>query len=166
VSLSFKGKPEDAHHVGQHLVVIPEAQRLLGGFGEAEVDGAREELPPAVDAPRRQQLLRADETEEIADLRPDQVLSAVAARHREVARVGQATLAEIRDQPGVLVVRVGGDVERPRQHAQLLERELDLGGIRARRRLRQRRPRPGPQRHPRHQRRHSHPPHAPSRTCR
>jgi hypothetical protein len=169
--------PEDPDDIGQHLVVVPEAQRLLGRLGEAEIDGAGEELPPAVDAPRRQQLLRADEAQKIADLGTDQVLSAVAARHREVTRVRQPPLAEVGDEAGVLVVRVGGHVEHARQDAQLLQRQLDLGRVGPGRRLRQSRSGPGPQGDSRHDARgrHTHPPlHAPhasrpsrrpSRTC-
>ena len=48
------------HHVAQDFVVAPFLEGLLRRFGEAEIDGAREELLRAVDAPGGEQLLRAD----------------------------------------------------------------------------------------------------------
>ena len=118
--------PDD---VREDRVVSPDRQRLLGVLREAEVDGAREELLRAVDAPRGEQLLRADDAEELALLVADQVLSAVAAREREVAGAIQPLVAEVGEQRGVLVVGMRGDVERAADDGEFLERELDLRGI-------------------------------------
>ena len=95
-------------------------QRLLGTLRVAEVDGAREELLAAVDAPRGQQLLRADDAEQLALLVAEEVLSAVAARHREIAGAHEPVVAEPGDERGVLVVGMRGDVERAADDGELL----------------------------------------------
>ncbi len=53
-------------------------ERLLGRLRVAEVDRAGEELLAAVDAPRREQLMRADDAERFPLLGADEVLAAVA----------------------------------------------------------------------------------------
>ncbi len=113
-------------HVGEDRVVAPDRQRLLRVLGVAEVDGAGEGLLAAVDAPRRQELLRADHAEELALLVADQVLAAVAARHREVRRAQEALVAEVGDQRGVLVVGMRGDVHDAADDGELLEGLLQL----------------------------------------
>src|SRR5205085_3487404 len=63
VGLEDANVPDD---VGEHRVVAPDGQRLLRVLRIAEVDGAREGLLASVDAPRRQELLREDDAEELA----------------------------------------------------------------------------------------------------
>ena len=82
-----------------------------------------------VDAPRRQQLLRTNDAELLAQLRPDQILSAVAARERQVGGVVKRTVRPVGDQAGVFVVRMSGDVEDAAEHVQLLKRETSVCGI-------------------------------------
>ena len=86
----------DPDHVGEHFVVAPDAEGLFGRLGEAEVNGAREELLRAVDATRGQKLLRAHESEQLALLRAEKVLAAVAARERKIGRAHASTAREIR----------------------------------------------------------------------
>ena len=61
--------PDHPHHIGQHLLLVPDGEGFLGRFREAEVVGAGEELPAAVDAAGRQQLLRPDDAQPLAQLR-------------------------------------------------------------------------------------------------
>ncbi len=60
----------------------PDLQRLGRILRISEIDRAREELFAAVDAARSEKLLRAEDAEELAFFVADEVLSAVAARHR------------------------------------------------------------------------------------
>src|SRR5262249_24796502 len=110
-------------------VVIPDGQRLFGVFRIAEVDGAREVLFAAVDAPRGEQLLRADHAEELALLVADEVLPTVAARHGQVAGAEEASVGDVRDEGGVLVVGMRGNVERAAEMRQLRESKLKLGRV-------------------------------------
>jgi hypothetical protein len=122
------------HHVGQHRRLPPDPQRLLGALREAEVAGPGEELLAPVDAPRRQELLRPDQAQGRPLLCADQVLSAVAARDREIPGSHQLPVGQVRDERGVLVVGVGGDIEDAADHAQLAQPEREPRRIRLRRR--------------------------------
>ena len=86
------------HHVGQDRVVAPDGQRFLRRFGVAEVEGAREVLFTPIDASRGKKLLRAQNAEELAFLVADEVLSAVTARHRQVASAQQPLVREVGDE--------------------------------------------------------------------
>src|ERR1700693_4440610 len=72
-------------HIGQDGVVAPNGERFLRRLRVAEVDGPCEVLLASVDAPRGEKLLRAEDAEQLALFVADEVLSAVAARHRQVA---------------------------------------------------------------------------------
>ena len=93
---------------------------LLGSLRKAEVVGPGEELSPAIDAPGGEELLRADHAQECAELVADEVLAAVAAGEREVARLDVLAAREPRDHLRVLVVRVRAD----HQHAR---RDIEAG---------------------------------------
>ena len=111
-------RPEGAHHrhdVAQDRVLRPVRVRLLGRLREAEVVRAREELPPAVDAPRREQLLGADHAEQRPELVADQVLSAVAARERQIRRLDVPPAREPGEELRVLVVGVRADHQHARR---------------------------------------------------
>src|SRR5207253_10078745 len=82
VRLKTADVPDD---VGEDRVVSPYLERFFRRLRVAEVESAREVLFAAVDASRCEQLLRANHTEQFALLVSEQVLSAVAARHREVS---------------------------------------------------------------------------------
>src|SRR5207248_566862 len=76
----------DANDVSQHPFTIPNPQSLLGCFGKAKINRAREKLPAAVNPPRRQQFLRACNAQLLIELRSDLILAAVAAGQRKVSR--------------------------------------------------------------------------------
>jgi hypothetical protein len=119
---------EAAHHphdvFEQHLLG-PEAQRLLERAGEAEVVGAGEELPAAVDRAGGEQLAAADEPQALPELRADQVLPALSPAEREVRRLAPHAAGDQGEERGVLVVRMGRDHQQPLVGGQLLERPLD-----------------------------------------
>ena len=96
-------------------------------FRETEIIRAGEELPAVIDAPRGEQLLGANHTKLFAQFRPNQVLSAVTARHREVRGVIERAIRPKGNQPGVLIIRMRGDVERTAEYIQLLQPEPDGG---------------------------------------
>ena len=125
---------DDRHHVGQHGVLAPDPQRLVGALRETEVARAGEELLRAVDPARRQQLLRPDEAQRRPLLGADQVLPAVAARDRQIGRAHERAVGQVGEQRRVLVVGVGRDVEDAAGDAELAQAEGDLRGVRLRRR--------------------------------
>ena len=102
-------------------------QRLVGGARESEIDGAGEELLGAVDLPRGQQFLRADDAELRALFGADQVLAAFAARQRKICRAHVPAAREVGEHGGTLVVRVGRDVQHRSQFVELVQRLLDFG---------------------------------------
>jgi len=122
----------------QDFPPVPKAQRLVRGFGKTEVDGGRKKLLATVDFPRLQQFLRADEPEFDALFRPDEVLAAVPAGQRQVGGPYFPLVGQVGDQPGVLVVRVRGEVQHRAQDVQPLHLQQDV-----RRRLRSVRLAPG-----------------------
>ena len=103
--------PDDAHHVPQYPVVLPEAQGLLGGLAEAEVHGRGEELLRPVDAPRGAQLLGPDGRQAVPQLGADEVLAAAAAGEGQVGGAQVAAPGQGGEHGGVLVVGVGGHIE-------------------------------------------------------
>jgi hypothetical protein len=101
---------------------------LLRVLGKAEVEGAGEVLPAAVDAPRGEELLGADHAQPLAELVADQVLPAVAAGEGEVGRFDALAAGEIRDRLRVLVVRVRGDDEHARGGGESADELVEMGG--------------------------------------
>src|SRR5437763_1295098 len=80
-------RPERAHDaddIADHLLMIPGVQRLLEILGISKVNRASEELPPAVEPPGGQKLLRADDTQLFAKLRTKHVLPAIATGDGEI----------------------------------------------------------------------------------
>ena len=114
-------------------VPVPDPQGLGGALREAEVDGAGEELPAAVEPAGGEQLLGPDHPQLFEELGADHVLPAVAPREREIGRAVVAAAREVGDQLGVLVVGMGGHVE----HAPQLAKPAQLPqGVLGRHRLR------------------------------
>src|SRR6185369_8524215 len=95
VGLKSADGPDD---VREDAVVAPDGERFVRTFGETEVEGAGEHLLRAVNAPRREQLLRADHAEELALFIADEILPAVAARQREVAGAVEAIVRPVRKE--------------------------------------------------------------------
>ena len=78
-----------AHDVGQRDVFAPMLQGLVQTFGKAEVGDAGEQLlVQSVITARRQQLFRAQNSERVVKLRPDQIRASFAAVEREQRGVG------------------------------------------------------------------------------
>lgn len=117
--------------VTKDVLFPPDRERLLGTLRVAEVDRAGEELPRAVDPPRRQELLRPQETDELALLLSYEVLPAVASGEGQVRRLDEPAPGQRGEERRVLVVGMRADVERTAHHLELLELQLDLGGIRS-----------------------------------
>jgi hypothetical protein len=120
------------HDVGEDGVVPPDGKGLVRILGVPEVAGPREELLGAVDRAGRQELLRPEEAEPRAELRADEILAAVAAGHREVAGPQEHGVREVGEQPGVLVVRMGGHVQDVADDEQPVEEPLQASRVRLR----------------------------------
>ena len=128
----FSDHPND---IRENFFPIPDAQSFLGRFGKTEIVRAGEKLAAVIDPPCGEQFLRANDTELIAQLRPDQILAAIAAGEREIGGVIECAVRPIRDQARVLIVRMRRDVEDAAEDIQFLERETNLRGIHRLRRL-------------------------------
>ena len=126
--------PDHAHDVAEHLAAVPEAERFLRGLRVAEVDRAGEELAPAVEPARGEQLLRAGQAEFLVEVAPELVLAAVAAGERQVGGAVAAAPGEVGDELRVLIVRMGADMEHGAHRAEIPQFLRDGGGVRRRRR--------------------------------
>ena len=93
----------------------PLGQGFLRRFREPEVNGARKKLLGSVDAAGSQKLLRANHAQQIALLRPNQVLAALSAGSRQISGASLSAAREIGQQRRVLIVRVGGYHEHASQ---------------------------------------------------
>src|SRR4051812_34263828 len=90
----------DPHDIAQDLLAIPKTQRFLWCFREAEIYGASEKLPAAIEPACCEQFLRARDAELFVKLRANFVLPAVAARQRKIGGAIAATAREISEQSG------------------------------------------------------------------
>ena len=102
--------------------MTPFPHRLVHGLGESEIDRPGEELLRAVDTPRSQQLLRANQTQQIALFAAQQVLSAFTAGRRQIGRLDFAATGVIRQYRGVLVIGMGGNHQDTAQYVEFIER--------------------------------------------
>ena len=121
--------PDLPDDIGKNFVAVPNAQCFGRAFRKAEIDCAREKLPAMIEPARGEKFLCADDTEALAQLGPDQVLPAVAARDGKIGGVIKRTIRPKRDEIRVLIVRMRGHVEHAAKHVQFLERELNFRGI-------------------------------------
>ena len=126
VGLKLANDPDD---VCERKIVSPDLQRFIGTLRVAEVDGAREELFAPVDAPRGQQLLCADDAEELALFIAEKILAAVAPRHGKIRSAHEAIVGEPGVERGVFVVGMRRDLQRAADDGEFLERKLDLGRV-------------------------------------
>ena len=101
---------DQVYHVSQDLLLIPDGKCFLRVFGEAEVLRAGEELFRAVNAAGRQQLLGADEPQQLRLLVAHEVLPAVAAGKRKVAGPVQLPFCQEAQQAGIFVVGMSGNI--------------------------------------------------------
>ena len=116
------------HHVAENGVLGPVRVRLFGVLAEAKVIRAREVLAPAINATRRQQLLGTDRAERFAEFVADKILSAVAAREREIRGFHMAALGQPRNNRRVFVVGVRGHREHAARGADAGKRRTQRGG--------------------------------------
>src|ERR1700746_2301131 len=79
--------PNHPNDIGQNLVVAPEAHRLFGRFGKAEIECACEELFAVIDPSRTEQFLCSNYAEPLAQFRAEQILTAVPARDRKIRAI-------------------------------------------------------------------------------
>ncbi len=112
---------DDVEDVLEKRVARPEAERFVGGLREAEVVGAREILPRAVQVARGEQLLGANDAKAGPELRADEILPAFTAREREIRGLGAEAARQKHEELRVFVVGVGADHEDALVRAQLLE---------------------------------------------
>ena len=117
--------PKDAHSVGEQRLFRPLAEGLWQRPGVAEVEGAGEVLPRAIDAARRQQLLGAQNSQRFAEIGSDQVLPPLAARQREVGRLTAELARHQRQRRRVFVVGMGADDQQPAMRLELGERPVE-----------------------------------------
>ena len=88
-------------------------ERFGRSLGESEIVSAREVLVSAVYPPRRMKLFGSNDSKRFAQLVADEVLSAIAAREREVGGLDISSPREPCYQLGVLVVGVRSDPQNP-----------------------------------------------------
>ena len=96
----------DAHYVGQHILLSPEFERLAVVLGISKIPGSREELLTAIHAPGREQFLGADYAQFIADFGTKDILPAVSASHGKIAGAAKAVSGQKGDQAGIFVIRM------------------------------------------------------------
>ena len=77
---------DDADDIREHLLVAPFVEGALEVFRVAKVDGAGEELLRAIETAGGEKFLCADNPQLRPELRPQQILSAIAARNRQIGR--------------------------------------------------------------------------------
>ena len=100
--------------------VAPDFHGLIGALRIAGVHSTREELLDAVVLARRQQFGRAKNPKAFALLRPNRVLSALAARQREQTYIGIKAVRKITEEAGCFVVRMRRDEKDAGDHAGLI----------------------------------------------
>jgi hypothetical protein len=115
---------QDPHRVFEQDLARPPLERLLGRAREAEVVGAREVLARPVQPPRRAELLRAHQPQADAQIRPDEILAAFAAREREVGGLAAHAFHDESKDLRVLVVRMRADDQQPPVRGQARERAV------------------------------------------
>ena len=118
--------PHYPHHVLEDRVGQPEAHRLVQRARVTEVVGAGEELPGAVQLPRRDELLRAQQPQRHPELSSDQVLPTLAPREREVGGLGSVPAGHQGQKAGVLVVGVRADHEHAVGYGQAVQKTIQL----------------------------------------
>ena len=114
-------QPNDANHVAEDLALVPFRLGLGQRFREAVVECAREELLAAVEPPRLQQFLGANDTKRVEQLRPDDVLPALAACQRQIRDARVVASCRPRHERRVFIIGMGARVEDARGRLQASE---------------------------------------------
>ena len=137
VSVSRRAGPDRDDHLGtvcadhrddvpEDLLPRPMGERLIGALREAVVEGTREELASTVHITGRLEFPGANDAETLAQLGPDDVLTAVSPSEREIGRLDAHAPGECREKAGVLVIRVRTDHQDPLHTVELTKGEPDL----------------------------------------
>ncbi len=125
----------DPDHVPEQVLARPEGECLVRALRVPVVERPREELLPPVQAPRRHELTRSYHAQTLEELRTDQVLSAIAARERQIRGLRSPPPRERRQETGVLVVRMSADQEHTLHAVHLPEQQAGRDGTRTVHRL-------------------------------
>src|SRR6185436_14221591 len=112
----------DANHVSEHRFPVPLGEGLFARLAEAEVEGAGEELYRAIHPSRGEQLIGANDAEQLIQLGAQQVLAAVAPCERQVRGARLTSLREVSQQSAVFVVRVGAGMKHAGDNSQSPDR--------------------------------------------
>ena len=108
-------------HVAERVALAPLHRGFRARLREAVVERAAEELFAAVEAPRLQQLLGADDAERVEELGADDVLPALAAIQRDVRDARVIAARRPRDERRILIVGVGAGVKHAGRRLQALQ---------------------------------------------
>src|SRR5438132_13054357 len=100
-------------HIFQDLVA-PDPLRFLCSLRKTKIFSPRKVQPHAVAARRRQQFLRADQSELWRLFGAKIVLSALAACQGKQRHIGMQSASKIGEHRAALVVRMRGHIEDPR----------------------------------------------------
>ena len=112
---------DDAHVVGKRVALAPLHRGFGARLGEAVVEGVAEVLLRAIEAPRLQQLLGANDAERVEQFRADDVLAAFAAVQRNVGHTCMIAARCSRDERRVLVIRMRARMQHARRRLQPLQ---------------------------------------------
>ena len=119
---------DDRNDVGDERIARPTLERQLTVLRNAEVERASEERDAAVDATRRERLLRANRAQRDPAFIADEVVAGLSSRQREVARLDHAAAREPGNELRVVVVGVGTDDQHARRDGEAVDEPMQLRG--------------------------------------
>src|SRR5579872_684177 len=114
-------------YVSQDFFARPMGEGVLGSFGEAEVDGAGEELFTSVDFSGSEELLSTDDAECVALFRSDQVLAAFSSGEGKIGGAEVAASGEISQKGRIFIVGMGADHHHAAQGFEFFQALVKLG---------------------------------------
>jgi hypothetical protein len=117
-----------AHHVAEHLALVPLGRGLVARLREPIVERTREELFAAIQSPRLQQLLGANHSKRIEQFRADDVLPAFTAIERQIPDACVIASCRSRQKRRILIVGMRSRVQDARRRLQPLECLRQTGG--------------------------------------
>ncbi len=106
--------------------MTPLLERLAIVFRIAEIRRAGEELASAVDLTGRHEFIGSDDAKTVAEFITNQVLPALASRHREVGGLKASLMDEVGDELRVLVIRMRRNMQDAPHLPQLMQLTEDL----------------------------------------
>ena len=117
----------DRHQLAKQRVPVPLLEHRLGIASKPDVVGARKILPSAINSPSRKGLRCSYGAERDSGFATGKILTALAARERQISRLYHATAREPRDQICVSVFRLGAENEHTRRDRESAHEEMQLG---------------------------------------